>query len=438
MKAVEQEYQRMTGVNLEEQRQIWDERAKGYVGEYQIFQELFFKMGDNCKFLGNIVLPTKDGKTTEMDLVMIHETGIYVFESKHYKGIIYGNSSDKTWTQYFRTVPNQRFKNPIFQNEYHVQALSAIVSDIPIYSVVVFSHEDSDVRVQNNNSGAIVTTTRELENDLRMFLRNKRAFLSADEIERLFSKLSPYSPMQQTKVENGQKELVSFEEFVKQIKAITDEKTALAEQRAENLKQATTKLKRRWRVRMIVLVVCAILVCGTFCLYCNQKVEDAQQELQQVKQDAERAKSFSRVDWENNNNLRIIRDMIKISEIRLVKSPAEADAVLFSCSLTNSHERYGILLNANTKYIVALKNGLVREYEMFGERLAYNKKANILGPVSQYQYSKTGMLKPLVMSDLTSKEEVEYIKITDVSAWEHGEDGDKIVANGLELELYSK
>lgn len=37
----------------------------------------------------NLNIPIEDGKTTEIDLLMIHETGIYVFEIKHYKGTIY-------------------------------------------------------------------------------------------------------------------------------------------------------------------------------------------------------------------------------------------------------------------------------------------------------------------------------------------------------------
>ena len=99
-------YSNLTGVDIEEQKRLWDERGKGYYGEYLVFKELFFNIEGVSKFLMNLYVPTDGEKTTELDLMMIHETGIYVFEIKHYKGIIYGKDMDRKWTQYFKTEDN--------------------------------------------------------------------------------------------------------------------------------------------------------------------------------------------------------------------------------------------------------------------------------------------------------------------------------------------
>lgn len=48
--------------------------------------------------LKNIYLPT-EGKTTEIDLLMIHEKGVFVFESKNYSGWIFGSADQLNWTQ---------------------------------------------------------------------------------------------------------------------------------------------------------------------------------------------------------------------------------------------------------------------------------------------------------------------------------------------------
>lgn len=37
--------------------------------------------------------------TYEIDLIMISETGIYVFESKNYSGWIFGDEKQRYWTQ---------------------------------------------------------------------------------------------------------------------------------------------------------------------------------------------------------------------------------------------------------------------------------------------------------------------------------------------------
>ena len=65
---------------------------KGQFGEYATE---FALTNDNIKgysqTLHNVYLPNK-GKTTELDILMVHEKGIYVFESKNYSGWIFGGS----------------------------------------------------------------------------------------------------------------------------------------------------------------------------------------------------------------------------------------------------------------------------------------------------------------------------------------------------------
>ena len=39
------------------------------------------------------------GRTSEIDLLMIHEKGIFVFESKNYSGWIFGSADQLHWTQ---------------------------------------------------------------------------------------------------------------------------------------------------------------------------------------------------------------------------------------------------------------------------------------------------------------------------------------------------
>ena len=138
-------YGQATGVDIKEQEylaELGDERAKGYLGERLVFKNLYKFVDIPCKFLLNVEVPTSGGKTTEIDLLMIHSTGIYVFEMKHYKGIIYGDKNGERWTQYFKTQPNVSFKSPLKQNEYHILALQQHVPNMPIYSFIVFTNEE--------------------------------------------------------------------------------------------------------------------------------------------------------------------------------------------------------------------------------------------------------------------------------------------------------
>jgi hypothetical protein len=89
--------------------------------------------------LNNITLPTAGG-TTQIDHILVADTGIFVIETKHYSGWIFGNPQDKQWTQTIYRKKS-RFQNPRHQNYGHIKALQSLF-DLPedhFHSVVVFT-----------------------------------------------------------------------------------------------------------------------------------------------------------------------------------------------------------------------------------------------------------------------------------------------------------
>ena len=84
---------------------------KGNYGEYLTFSYLE-KLKDYHKLMTNLYIPKEDGTTTEIDLIMLSETGIYVLESKNYSGWIFGDERQKYWTQTFPRGQKYRFLIP--------------------------------------------------------------------------------------------------------------------------------------------------------------------------------------------------------------------------------------------------------------------------------------------------------------------------------------
>lgn len=116
---------------------------KGLYGEYLIYGVL--KNIDVCgSVIPNVYIPVENCKYTEVDVIMVNETGIYVFESKNYSGWIFGNERNKMWTQVLGKRKN-RFYNPILQNKRHIEAITDLierfvdVQDLPVFSYIVFS-----------------------------------------------------------------------------------------------------------------------------------------------------------------------------------------------------------------------------------------------------------------------------------------------------------
>lgn len=114
-------------------------KIKGYMGELGVRLVLKRLKKEEFEVLHNIML-MKDGKTTQIDHIIVGLTGIFVVETKNYKGWIFGSEHSKFWTQTIYKS-KQRFQNPIHQNYGHIKFLEHHLQDYsgPFYSVIAFS-----------------------------------------------------------------------------------------------------------------------------------------------------------------------------------------------------------------------------------------------------------------------------------------------------------
>lgn len=109
---------------------------KGKAGEAFTFFELQ-SIDTYSKILTNLYIPTEEG-TTEIDLLFIAPSGIYVIESKNYSGWIFGSENSRNWTTVIFDS-KYKFFNPIWQNRKHVKYLTKILENMQPKSIVVFS-----------------------------------------------------------------------------------------------------------------------------------------------------------------------------------------------------------------------------------------------------------------------------------------------------------
>lgn len=171
---------------------------KGKLGEYYTYKKLE-KIDGYKRFLFNLYIPKGNGETTELDVILLHESGIYVMESKNYSGWIFGSESQQYWTQSLsvgkgRTQKN-RFYNPILQNSAHIKWLQTYLDDasLPFYSFIVFSDRCELKKITLTSDKHIVLNRYELSYAIRHIAAEAGARLSADEIDRLFEMLYPLS-----------------------------------------------------------------------------------------------------------------------------------------------------------------------------------------------------------------------------------------------------
>ena len=92
--------------------------------------------------LNHITLRLKDG-TTQIDHILVSRFGVFVIETKDYKGWIFAGAKNRNWTQVLYRA-KFRFQNPIRQNYRHVCAVRELLEFLEpdvIHSAVVFAGE---------------------------------------------------------------------------------------------------------------------------------------------------------------------------------------------------------------------------------------------------------------------------------------------------------
>lgn len=152
------------------------------------------------KVLNNLYLPRNTiANTTEIDSLLIHPTGIYLFESENYSGWVFGKAEDRYWD--LSKVGNNKilksqFENPMMRCERNVRALHMLLGDNHEYhfgSYAVFGNKTSLKKVpESTNEMKLVLRSQLYASLVRTFSTSKVIYTEA-EIDALEAKFSGYA-----------------------------------------------------------------------------------------------------------------------------------------------------------------------------------------------------------------------------------------------------
>ena len=105
---------------------VWWKRGKarrsGKRGEKIVAKELARLRKKDFIVLNDLMLPTANGKTSQIDHVVVSTRGIFVIETKNHAGRITGSEQAQYWQQHLSSQ-SRGFYNPILQNRSHLRAV---------------------------------------------------------------------------------------------------------------------------------------------------------------------------------------------------------------------------------------------------------------------------------------------------------------------------
>ena len=168
---------------------IFKPKIKGYIGEKTV--ALLLATLDKKKYqtINDLIIKI-EGESTQIDHVVVSNYGIFVIETKNYKGWIVGHEYDNYWKQVIYKEKNN-FLNPIKQNEYHVKFLKGALKIFPqvkYYPIVSFA-SGADIKVN---------TTRDVVHEeflLRTITKYQTEIISDDLKNKIFAYLKSIREM---------------------------------------------------------------------------------------------------------------------------------------------------------------------------------------------------------------------------------------------------
>ncbi len=434
-------YEDLTSVNIDEQKDIWDERGKGYYGEYLVFSSLFAYLKDNSKILMNLEIPTKNGKNTEIDMLLIHETGLYCFEMKYYKGDIYCNFDQDNWVQVFRTVKNNSFLNPIKQNNYHINALRNLYNDISIYSYIIFTNTDVVLHDGKGNTGifdnksvnnSTVCTLEWFDKNIEKTIYSNNSILTTEEINIIFENLSKYTNSKQ-KININDNGNTSFEDYINSFHIAFNKKSDELDEKIRlieiNAKNRIKKSNIQKYISYIIAFIAVIIAVLGLTILPKARIKNIENKYSEF---------FSKFEIVNKDSIveaLSINDIVNCDDFKINKIDSSNDIINFTFKITGINNYYGIALSQNSRLIVMLKDNSVKEVDIFSDIFVPDM---ILRPNAFVTRAYDGLGFTIKSVDIPyiNENDIKYIKLNNLNVYKIDDYNNPIKTN-VEFEIYS-
>ena len=158
---------------------------KGIVGETVINVAMWLKLEKHIyRRLNNITLPLNNGGSTQIDHIIVSKYGIFVIETKNYKGWIFGNEKQRQWTQVIMGR-KYKFQNPLRQNYLHIKTLSDLL-DLEMnyfHSMIAFIGE-CELKTRDELPEHVLTS------GMASYIKTKQdEILSEDEVQSIVAQI---------------------------------------------------------------------------------------------------------------------------------------------------------------------------------------------------------------------------------------------------------
>lgn len=193
-------------------RDNFSSQLKGDIGEMTV--DCLLSQLNNTRYfhLNNVLLPLKNGGTTQIDHMILSPYGIFVIETKNYQGFIFGDENQDYWTQktYSGTY---RFFNPIKQNKIHINVLANLLKlDYKCFHCMILFVGDCKIKTKLPE---YVMNCNFFTNNVKLYIESKNNIIISKELFMTIVK-----NLKNHKIKNNQHTKNQHKQYVKQVQKL--------------------------------------------------------------------------------------------------------------------------------------------------------------------------------------------------------------------------
>lgn len=162
---------------------LFEATVKGAIGEAKVAVSLSALSSKEYRILNNVMLATDKG-TTQIDHVVVSVYGIFVIETKNYRGWITGGENSEQWIKnmYGKKYP---FRNPLRQNYGHVKALQKLLGlDLNCFVSIVAFSSNATIKVKTNKHVIYISKI------VKTIKQYREKMISENELDEMVAKIS--------------------------------------------------------------------------------------------------------------------------------------------------------------------------------------------------------------------------------------------------------
>lgn len=191
-------------INIIEDNKSDELIIKGNIGELEIFKYLIENVSDSLFIFNSYI--EKENESTEIDLIMLHQSGLYVFEIKNFNGWIFGSENDYNWVcTYFNNNKEKEkviFYNPILKNKNNIEKIQTLLGSkkYPIYNYIILNNNSTLKNKNLNNTDFKILTYSNIDKHFKETDRITKNKISKEELKEIIFKLYPLSKVKNQSV----------------------------------------------------------------------------------------------------------------------------------------------------------------------------------------------------------------------------------------------